>query len=102
MLYVTLSTLHHGAAHTVPAFAVSGRVSLWKMQIGVWHHQFGFDATETQLAISAFKGKRMCDGHLPPVQKPLIHSPKMRQLHREVQLIDDLCHQRQLLRWPDR
>src|SRR5205823_12026517 len=71
-------------------------IRLWKVQVLPRHQQFGPNAVETKLTISAFEGERMIHRHLCAVEEPFVHSPEMRRLEREVQFIDDSRDQRKL------
>src|SRR5436190_17506623 len=100
MLYVSLATLHDGAAHAcVPARAIRLGIAFRKMQMRVGWAQIPPQAIKTKFPIGAFEGKGMSDGNLCAVHEPFIHSPKMSRADVDSELVDNSRNKGELLRW---
>src|SRR6266404_9480261 len=79
MFYIALPPLHHGAAHSaLPTLPIAGSISLWKMQVLIRHDQILSNPAKTKFAVRFFERKRMGWRRFFTIQKPFIHSPKVR------------------------
>src|SRR6185503_8509859 len=100
---VALAALHHGTAHSAPAFAICGRVTFRKMKIGLRHAQFLADSTEAHFAIRALERERMRHRNFTTGFRiePFVHAPEVSGAEVEVEFVDEARDQRQLFGWPD-
>src|ERR1041385_1554113 len=102
MFHVTLPALHHRAADArLPAFSISSRIALRKVQVHIGHDQVFSDAVEAQLSIGLFKRKRVRRRRFLAVEKPFVHPPEMRGFDVQPEVIHQASDQRQLLRRAD-
>ena len=78
MLDVALAALHDGAAHAVPALAISGRVGLREMEVRFGITNSGLMRLKHSSRSARSKESGCVTGDLAAVVEPFVHAPEMR------------------------